>query len=559
MNFLKKHIEAISLGMLLILCYFLFFYKMGNYPLIDVDETRYVAIAKDMLHFKDWLTLKLNGEFFFEKPPLYFWLENLSFLAFGKVNEVAARMPVALCSAFAVLMTYFTGKKIISRKFGFISALILATSFEFLVLSRIAILDMFLATFVLASVLSGFLTFFVTEKNKKFCWWGFYIFSALSVLAKGLPGVILTCGIIFFSYLVAGKIKEIFKPVYFLPGVILFFLITLPWHISMLQIHGDLFYREYIYKHHIERFVDSKEIGRKEPFYYFFIVFTVGFLPWALSFIAMIAESFKKSVVSIKDYFSGVKVFAYSEKWSSLDSTQKFLVLNFIAFVFTFLFFSSSSTKLPTYILPAFAPAAVLLANYWYEYLYDGEHEKGILISSLVLNSIFVIAALAAVFTPFFLPEQIQTDLNVFRVPVILLFFIVPIVGIVAVILKKRIVTFLAHAFLMVGIMVISANYLFNFMCQFGENDLIKFALKAKADNVKLATYDFGRRYSVWYYYDKHIDFQTENDIKWLKDYTAKNPKAYVIVKMKNMENIDKNFKYQTIEIGRKYSLIKKQ
>jgi 4-amino-4-deoxy-L-arabinose transferase-like glycosyltransferase len=45
--------------------------------------------------------LYLNGEYFFEKPPLYFWLESLSFLIFGKINEVTARIPVSLCATFA--------------------------------------------------------------------------------------------------------------------------------------------------------------------------------------------------------------------------------------------------------------------------------------------------------------------------------------------------------------------------------------------------------------------------------------------------------------------------
>lgn len=558
MEFIKKHIESVTLFALFLLCYILFFYKMGNYPLIDVDETRYVAIARDMLHVKDWMTLKLNGEFFFEKPPLYFWLENISFSIFRQITEATARIPVALTATFAVLMTYFSGKKIISRRFGFISSLILATSFEFLVLSRIAILDMLLATMVLASVLSGFLTFFVKEENKKFCWWGFYIFAALGVLAKGLPGVVLPFAIVFVSYLIAGRLKEIFKPIYILPGVILFFLIMLPWHINMLQTYGDLFYREYIYKHHLERFIDSKEIGRKEPFYFFFVVFTVGFLPWAASFIAMIISTFKSLIASIKDYFSGVKLFDYSEKWNKFDNSQKFIALNIIAFVLTFLFFSSSSTKLPTYILPAFAPAAVLLANYWYEYIYDNKHEKGVFISTVVLNSIFIIAAIAAVFTPLFLPELLQKEVDVFRGSTILLLFAIPTIGILAIIIKKKTVAFLANVFLMLGIIIIGVNHLFNFMCSFGENDLIKFAQKASTDNVKLATYDFGRRYSVWYYYGNHIDFQTENDIKWLRDYTKKNPNAYIIVKMKNMEDFDKEFKYLTIDTGKKYSLIRK-
>ena len=108
----------------------------SDYALMDVDETRYVSMARDMFHSKDFLTLYLNGEYFFEKPPLYFWGECVSFAIFGKINEFTARFPVALYGTLSALLVYFTGKKIVSRRFGFISALILATTLEFVMLAK---------------------------------------------------------------------------------------------------------------------------------------------------------------------------------------------------------------------------------------------------------------------------------------------------------------------------------------------------------------------------------------------------------------------------------------
>lgn len=559
MDFIKKHIEILSLLTLLVVCYFLFFFKMGHYPLIDVDETRYVSIARDMLNVNDWMTLKLNNEFFFEKPPLYFWLVNLSFLIFNQISEAVARLPIAICATIGTFLMYIVGKKAISRRFGMISALILATSFEFLVLSRIAILDMLLSMCILFSTLLGFMTFFCEEKTKKYFWWGFYVFSALAVLAKGIPGFVIPFGTLFISYLISGKIKEIFKPVYLLPGFVLFFLITLPWHIAMFQLHGDLFFKEYVVKHHLARFMGSQELGRIEPWFFFIPVFLVGFLPWTASFISMFVDTTKKFFIDAKNYFSGAKFTLIEQKWNELTNPRKFLTLNTIFFAFTFLFFSSASTKLPTYILPAVAPAAFLLGYYWYEYIYEAKHNSKILISTIITNSIFIIAAIAAIFTPFFLDSELMSDISPFRIPVILLFFVVPTLGIFAAIVKQRILVFASNIALMVGIMIICASFIFNFMCTFGENDLIEFAIKAKNEKVKLATYDFGRRYSAIYYYEGIVDFQTENDIKWLKEYTTKNPKAYVVVKLKNMGDLDKNFKYQTIDTGRKYCLIRKK
>ncbi len=557
MEFIKKHHEVLIFTAILIVCYLLFFTNMGKYPLFDVDETRYVSMARDMLLNNNWMTLKLNNEFFFEKPPLYFWLVNSCFLLFGQISEAVARIPGAICATVSVLMMYFSGKKVASNKFALFSALILATSFEFLMLARVAILDIVLTAMIIISTLSGFLTFFLEEKKKIIAWYAFYIFSALAVLTKGIPGFIVPFGTLFISYLFAGKVKDIFKIKYFVPGVILFLLITLPWHIAMLQEHGHLFYREYIYKHHIERFVNSNELGRKEPFYFYILVFIAGFLPWTLFFISMLIDKIKSCYVKTKSYFFENKEKSLASKWEDFNSLHKFLALNIVFFIFTFLFFSSSSTKLPTYILPAFAPAAFLLGNYWVEHIVGLEHDRKIMISTIILNSVLVIAAIAAIFTPLYLSGDLLKDVNLFRTPVIVLLFVVPSIGIFASIVKQRMLTFFTNIILVIGISLIGSLYVFNFICKFGENDLINFAIKAKNDKVKLATYDFGRRYSLIYYYEGVIDFQTENDVDWLKKYSSENPSAYVVVKLKNLESFDRNFKYKVVDTGKKYSLVK--
>ena len=136
-----NHPEFFTILGLSIIFYFLFFHNIWSYALMDVDESRYVSMSKDMFNSKDFLTLYLNKEFFFEKPPLYFWSECLSFALWGKITEATARFPVALYGALSCFMIYFLGRKIVSRAYGVISALILGTSLEFLILAKFAILD----------------------------------------------------------------------------------------------------------------------------------------------------------------------------------------------------------------------------------------------------------------------------------------------------------------------------------------------------------------------------------------------------------------------------------
>ncbi len=406
-GFVCKHAESFTILGLGLLFYFIFFHGIGTYALMDVDETRYVAMARDMFHSKDFLTLYLNGEYFFEKPPLYFWQECLSFCIFGKINELTARFPVALLGFIFSFVVYFTSRKRINRRFGVFTSLILATSLEFIMLAKYAILDIVLAFYIGLHLVSYFAVYFCQEKHKKYYWWAFYVFSALAVMAKGIPGFIIPFGTVFFTSIMAKKFKEIFKPLYFLPGIILFSLIVLPWHIIMLNKYNPLFFDEYILKHHLHRFLNTEnnEIGRKQPFYYYFLVILWGFIPWIFSMIAVGVEKIKNWTKHA--YVEKVKNFDFD----SFDNVHKMLALCWVMVIFIMLFFSSSSTKLVTYILPIYYPLAIIAGLMWMDYVDRKKHEKAINISVQIFGWFCAIAGFAAMFTQFYLPAQIEDDI----------------------------------------------------------------------------------------------------------------------------------------------------
>jgi len=547
MDFIKKHSEFFTILGLFIAFYFLFFHNIWAYPLMDVDETRYVAMARDMFHTKDFLTLYLNGDFFFEKPPLYFWLESLSFWGFHSINEFTARIPMAMYASLSCFLLYFTGKKVVSRRFGVISALILGTSIEFLVLSKIAILDMLLATCVAFSLYSGFMTFFVKEENKKYFWWLMYAFSGLAVLAKGIPGVAIPFGTMFFAGLVSKKIKEFFKPQYFLVGTILFLAIALPWHLIMFKMHDPLFFNEYIIKHHLSRFVDSKDLGRQQPWYYFILMLTWGLIPWIASFTAMISESIEKINLNLFKEFS----------FEKLSNTQKFVTLNVIAFLFILLFFSSSSTKLLTYILPIYAPIATILAWYWSEYIFENKHKSQIVTSVYTLNSIFILVAIVAAFSGLFLPAELTADIAGAKWFLVGLLSIVPLAGIICAKKDKRVGVFASYVAFILILSAFGAHQIFNIDYKFGQNDLMEYAKLAKDKHYELSTFKFGRRYSLLYYYEDKVKFQQEEDYVWLNE-TLNKPNSVVIIKNKELENISQKATFKVLKKGRKYSLIKR-
>lgn len=550
-DFIKKHGDLFTFLGLLIICYFIFFFNIGNYPLMDVDETRYVSMARDMFHCKDFLTLYLNGEFFFEKPPLYFWGECLSFAIFGKVTEFTARFPVALYGTLSTLLLYFTGKKIVSRRFGIISALILATTLEFVILAKFAILDIVVTTCVGFSVMFGFLTQFVQDKNKKYMWWLFYIFSGLAVMAKGIPGFVVPFAVMFFVTIANKTFKQVFKPQYILPGFLLFFLIVLPWHLIMFKIHDPLFFHEYIIKHHIERFLNSNEINREQPFYFYILTVLWGLVPWIFSAIAV-------GITKLKS----IKKFNVTE----LSNPQKYLLFNAIAFVVTMLFFSSSSTKLITYILPVYFFTACILGFVWEDYMFNKKYEKPINITVYILGGICILAGILTCFAKFVLPAQTYSDLLTIKWFCIILVLAFGISSILCAVKKHPKGVFACYVLFILITSAFGTKLFYNMDYKFGQNDLMRFAKYAHENGKKVAVINDERKYSVVYYYgiptdmdSRNVLFITLNDKEEMKQlgHILDDKNIVAIIRKKQYQEIDKTLDFDVILEGRKHLLVK--
>lgn len=442
--------------------FFGFFLFLGSYPLLDVDETRYVTMARDMFNSKDYMTLYLNGEYFFEKPPLFFWLECFSFKLLG-VNEFSSRLPIVLTSLIPLYLLFNLVNKIKGLKFAVVSSITLLTSLEYVLITKIAILDSVLTSLVASSVLCYFYTFFVENKNKKYFWILCFIFSGLAVLAKGIPGAAIPFLIIAISTIVFKNYRETFKYSFF--GLIIFLLIVLPWHILMLKTYPNLFYEEYIYKHHILRFLGSDVIHRSEPLYFYFVTLLWGLLPHTFIFLKNIKTAFK-----------------FKE--------DKFLILNSIAVLAIFIFFSISKTKLITYILPIYPFLAILIGNLWMNFI--GDNKKRL---KLFLVSACALALLIGVATPI--------------------------------------------------------GYKINY--SFGQNDLMKFSKYARDNNCAISTYKTGKKYSLLYYGEKRqAGFWGKKEIEQFKK-DLKDEKTITIIRNKYIDEmplkvIEKGKKYSMVK-----------
>jgi 4-amino-4-deoxy-L-arabinose transferase-like glycosyltransferase len=552
--FYTKHSESLIILALAVIFYFIFFQGIGQYSLMDVDETRYVAMARDMFNSKDFMTLYLNGEYFFEKPPLYFWQECLSFFLWGgKINEFTARFPVALLGFIFSFVIYFTSKKRVNRRFGVFSALILATTLEFIMLAKYAILDIVLTFYIGLALVCYFQVYFCQENHKKYYWWAFYLFTGLAVMAKGIPGIAIPVGSVFFMSIFTKKFKEIFKPIFIIPGIVIFLLIVLPWHIIMLHKYNPLFFDEYIVKHHIHRFLNTanNEIGRKQPFYYYFVVILWGFIPWIFSMIAVFVEK----IVKFKEqkYFEKLKSFNFE----ILDNVHKQLVLCWITLAWIMLFFTSSSTKLVTYILPIYYPLAIIIGLMWNDYCDRSKHEKAINISVNIVGWICLIAGIIAMFSPYYLPEQINYDISGTKWLSLSCLILFGLGSILCVKYKKYFGVFVVYVLFMTVVSAFATEEFFEVDYKFGQQDLIEFATFAKDNDYKISTFGMEKKYSLLFYNDEIVDYNIDKDIDipLLQD-NLKNDRNVVILKNKNLSEIE-NLKCKILKKGRRYTMIK--
>ena len=548
-NVYEKHSEIIIILLLALVFYFIFFSGIGNYYLMDVDETRYVAMARDMFLSKDYSTLYLNGEFFFEKPPLYFWIECLSFKLFGTVNEFSARFPVSMLGCCFSFFVYFSVKRWINRKVAVFSALILSTSLFFIIMAKYAILDIVLFFFSALAVLSYFNTFFCEEKNKKYFWWLLYIFSALAVMAKGIPGFVVPFGIVFFVSLFTKSFKEIFKWQYFVIGVLLFLLIVLPWHIYMLKTYNPLFFNEYIVKHHIERFVNSNEIGRKQPFFYYIFILLWGSIPWVFSAIAALVTEIKK--------WWEEKSFLHRSRFEEFDNSQKLTFLLKISFLWILLFFSISSTKLATYILPLYYPIAMIMGLVWADYTDGKKYVKPIDISVIIYGYIILFAGFCALFSPLFLSAEIFEIIRKLWLFASVLFIVFGFTTLLLLKYRQRKWIFVVYVIFMAIISAFGTDKVYNTDYKFGQKELVEFAKYAKKHDYTISANAMNRKYSLIFYNDELVDYNTPDaDVKVVEQ-DLKKSKNVVILKKDNFNKIKDKLKYKILKKGKRYILIK--
>jgi 4-amino-4-deoxy-L-arabinose transferase-like glycosyltransferase len=327
--------------------YVCYFSHLGAIGFVGPDEPRYAWIARDMAETGDWVTPRLYGKPWFEKPPLFYWGSALSFKLFG-VSEAAARLPSAISALLATLALAWLALCLYGAETARWLLLLLPTAVGMIGFSHAAATDMpFSGLLTVAMVCAAVILGLTRNENSPVLprtpWIALILFGSflgLAVLAKGPVAIILSGGAVFFWALFTKHWRDAFR--LFHPAAIAAFCLSaFPWYILCALRNPD-FFRIFIIEHNFKRFL-TPEFQHIQPFWFYGAVLIVALLPWtALAVWSLVVGAVQ---LTRTKHFSPNSLFFLS--WA----------------LFCLGFFTISRSKLPGYILPAIPAIVVLMTR----------------------------------------------------------------------------------------------------------------------------------------------------------------------------------------------------
>lgn len=344
---------------------------IGSHALFTPDEGRYSEVAREMVVSGDYITPRLNGVAFLDKPALYYWLQASAIHVFG-LKEWALRFWPALMGIFGAVMVYFTGTLLFGRRTGIISAVILATSPLYYGAAHYANLDLEVAVLVSSSLLCFIAAIEGSSENlRRPLLLAAYVFAGLAALTKGLIGIVFPAMIIGAWVLLLNRWRLLLKMRLFV-GAIIFLSITAPWYVLVQKANPE-FLHFFFVTQQVSRFLAAQVFNSKAAFWFYVPVVLAGLFPWTIFLIQALAQK--------------IKAVWYDHQHNAADL---FLLLWFFIVL---VFFSIPHSKLVGYILPLFPVGALIIGKY-VSHFWD--QPKAVRLAAIIF--ILLCGILAAVF-----------------------------------------------------------------------------------------------------------------------------------------------------------------
>ncbi|MBU6379328.1 MAG: glycosyltransferase family 39 protein [Gammaproteobacteria bacterium] len=317
------------------------FVTLGSHAVFDPDEGRYAEIPREMVASGDWITPRLNGLPYFEKPALQYWATAVAY-EIGGISEATSRLwAFGLAFACLPLVAWLATGLGLSRGTGFRAAAFLAVSPFYVLVSHLNLLDQAFAFFLFAALA----TFTVAQRSEGrrrsvlgiLCW----LALAAAVLSKGIAALVLAGGTL-VVHAVIHRDKDILRRLQLWPGLLLFFAVTVPWFLVVEQ-RNPGFAQFFFIHEHFQRFLTTVH-DRDGPVYYFVPLLLLAVLPFIQTWRGPVA-AWRAAPAG------GAPMGAFP--------AMRFLL---VWCGFTFVFFSVSHSKLPPYLLPILPPLFLVLA-----------------------------------------------------------------------------------------------------------------------------------------------------------------------------------------------------
>ena len=359
MNALFRN-HARSFALLMALLGLLYFWQLGSHGLLEPDEGRYSEIPREMLATGDWVTPRLNGVKYFEKPVLYYWMSALSLKTLGE-NEWGARAVPALSALAGAALTYAAAAPRGPRG-AFLSGLMVGTSLVWFALAHITLTDMALAAFL---TLAFYGLYRGVTGNRRWLVAG-YAGMALALLTKGLIGVVLP-GMVGVAWALGTRRWSLLWRAFSLPGILTFLALAAPWFGLVMLRNPDFAWFFFVHEHFLR--YATLNANRYQPGWFFLPILLLGFLPWT----GNLLQGIRDGIGALRSLPSEIRRRDSHEAPAQPGEEALFLLL-WAGLVL--LFFSVSKSKLVPYILPVFPPLGVLAGTALDRILGEGNRRR---------------------------------------------------------------------------------------------------------------------------------------------------------------------------------------
>ena len=318
---------------------FLLMFRLGERDLRNPDEGRYAEIAREILQSGDWVKPTLYGVGYLRKPVLFYWLVASSFKALG-ANEFSARLVPALFGLFGVMSIFWFCRRFFGLETAVFASMMTATNFWYLQTARYLVIDAVFSFFVVGALLCYYLSYSPGPANGRWFVLSSFLLG-LAFMSKGFLALVLVVVPVGLYLLMTGSLMRELRRRRLLMGALVFFCVAVPWY-WMMEKREPGFILYFLGHENFKRFV-SREYEHQEPWFYYLVVLPLTLLPWTLY------------LRPLREAFSGMRR-------EERADPRLFLT---IAGGTMLVFFSLSSSKLPTYIVPCIPLFLMVFAEGW--------------------------------------------------------------------------------------------------------------------------------------------------------------------------------------------------